>query len=80
MLYYFILTFGAGGSAVAGLALADVWLDALAAVAALRALGQAHRPVGGAARRVSLAAHVHGTPLVDQLKEGKKREIQQIEI
>ena len=73
---YCILTFGARGSAVSGLALADVGLDALSAVAALRALGQAERrPVGGRgaarARRVTLAAHVHRTPLVDQLKEEK---------
>ena len=68
-LHCILLTFGACWSAVAGLALADVGLDALAAVAALRALGLAQRPVG--APRVSLAAHVNWTPLVDQLK--KKR-------
>ena len=68
-LHCILLTFGACWSAVAGLALADVGLDALAAVAALRALGLAQRPV--VAPRVSLAAHVNWTPLVDQLKEEK---------
>ena len=68
-----LLTFGAGGSPVAGLALADAGLDALAAVALLGALGHAARPVERAARE-ALAAHVHRPPLVDHLQQRTRKE------
>ena len=68
-----LLTFGAGGSPVAGLALADARLDALAAVALLGALGHAARPVERAARE-ALAAHVHRPPLVDHLQQRTRKE------
>ena len=58
--------FGAGGSPVAGLTLADAGLDTLAVVTLLGTLRHAVRPVERAAREAH-AAHVHRPPFVDNL-------------